>query len=420
MAAPLCSRLRGVSRGGEAGQTKKRSSAGSRSSAGGTTTSSFRVGSGPVSGEPPAYDPIERWKLFEPYLPDDLNGKSVLDVGGNSGYFSLRMKQRGAGRCLMVEPILDFVDQAHFVFSQFGVEVETVNEDVHAYVLTTDERFDYVLFLGLFYHLKYPVLVLDRLAEMTRTYLLQLSHRGRPFRSPPPPWMKPRCPYSIGGAASLRGDWTRAKGPRPARSETWIATSSSQLHSLGCRSSKAPIAATSRTGGSRATRRSSRSLGARASRFWLARIRRRLSPNRSGISERPATASSSSRATARPRRPVFPGEQRAFAERVRKLRRGRPSGCPTWKHRLPSSPLSDEIDEVARQHALVDERLFVQAHEVDHRHVLRVVRVEVARDVREDELEQRAAEVGSEDDLKLLSIRPRISSERTDSEGSTL
>jgi tRNA (mo5U34)-methyltransferase len=128
------------------------------------------------SGEPPAYDPIERWKLIEPHLPDDLQGKSVLDVGGNSGYFSLRMKQRGAGRCVMVEPVVEFVDQAIFVFEQFDVEVDVVCEDVHAFCLTTDERFDYVLFLGLFYHLKYPVLVLDRLAEMTKELIFFNSH----------------------------------------------------------------------------------------------------------------------------------------------------------------------------------------------------------------------------------------------------
>jgi len=137
------------------------------------------------TGEPPAYDPIERWNLFEPHLPDDLEGKSVLDVGGNSGYFSLRMKQRGAGRCVMVEPVVEFVDQATFVFDQFGVEVDVVCEDVHAWCLTTDERFDYVLFLGLFYHLKYPVLVLDRLAEMTKELIVFNSHIERIPEEPP-------------------------------------------------------------------------------------------------------------------------------------------------------------------------------------------------------------------------------------------
>jgi tRNA (mo5U34)-methyltransferase len=127
-------------------------------------------------GAPPAYDPRERWQLFAPYIPDDLTGKTVLDVGGNAGYFSVQMKLRGAQKCVMVEPVIEFVDQARLVFSEFGVRVKVVNEDVHAYCLTTTERFDYVLFLGLFYHLKYPVLVLDRLAEMTKARLVLAAH----------------------------------------------------------------------------------------------------------------------------------------------------------------------------------------------------------------------------------------------------
>ena len=38
-------------------------------------------------GEPPAYYPETRWNLIEPYAPPDLRGKTVLDVGGNAGYF---------------------------------------------------------------------------------------------------------------------------------------------------------------------------------------------------------------------------------------------------------------------------------------------------------------------------------------------
>ncbi|MBI4463435.1 MAG: DUF1698 domain-containing protein [Acidobacteria bacterium] len=120
------------------------------------------------NGEDPSYKPITRWKLLEPYVPEDLAGQTVLDVGGNAGFFSLQMKLRGAKRCVLVEPYTEFVRQARFAAQEFAVKLEIVNEDIHTYCLTTEERFDYVIFLGLFYHLKYPVLVLDRLAEMTK------------------------------------------------------------------------------------------------------------------------------------------------------------------------------------------------------------------------------------------------------------
>lgn len=128
------------------------------------------------TGEEPSYKPETRWKLFEPYVPQNLSGQSVLDVGGNAGFFSIQMKLRGPKRCVLVEPYAEFASQARFVAKQFHVKLEVVNEDIHTYCLTTEDRFDYVLFLGVFYHLKYPVLVLDRLAEMTKRRMFFQSH----------------------------------------------------------------------------------------------------------------------------------------------------------------------------------------------------------------------------------------------------
>jgi tRNA (mo5U34)-methyltransferase len=146
----------------------------------------FELPSGVWTGDglPPAYDPSERWQVIAPYLPLDLEGKTVLDVGGNAGYFSLQAKLRGAAKCVLVEPVPKNVKQARFVFSQFRVRVKIVCEDVHTYCLSTKDRFDYVLFLGLFYHLKYPVLVLDRLAEMTKARLFFQSHVTGPQVDP--------------------------------------------------------------------------------------------------------------------------------------------------------------------------------------------------------------------------------------------
>lgn len=120
------------------------------------------------TGQEPGYDAETRWNLIKPYVPEDLKGKTVLDLGGNCGYFSIQMKLRGAARCVLVDPFVEFIRQADFSAKQFEVQLELVNQDAHLYCLTTEERFDYVLFLGLLYHLKYPGLVLDRLAEMTK------------------------------------------------------------------------------------------------------------------------------------------------------------------------------------------------------------------------------------------------------------
>lgn len=118
-----------------------------------------------------APNPEEKWKLLEPYVPEDLSGKTVLDLGCNSGYFSVQMKKRGAQKVVSVDNEDLALNQANFLSRWFNVELEFVKQEAHIYCLTTEEQFDYVLFLGLFYHLKYPVLVLDRLAEMTKSRL---------------------------------------------------------------------------------------------------------------------------------------------------------------------------------------------------------------------------------------------------------
>jgi tRNA (mo5U34)-methyltransferase len=132
------------------------------------------------SGAQPSYQPEERWELIEPFVPKDLSGQTVLDVGGNAGYFSVQMKRRGAKHCVLVEPYVEFARQARFVAEAFNVKIDVRCEDIHTYCLTTDKRFDYVLFLGLFYHLKYPVLVLDRLAEMTKQRMYFQCHLLEP------------------------------------------------------------------------------------------------------------------------------------------------------------------------------------------------------------------------------------------------
>ena len=120
------------------------------------------------NGREPGYDALARWNLIASHVPNDLKGKTVLDLGGNAGFFSIQMKLRGAERCVLVDPFVEFLSQAKFAAEQFRVVLELVNDDAHTYCLTTEERFDYIIFLGLMYHLKYPGLVLDRLAEMTK------------------------------------------------------------------------------------------------------------------------------------------------------------------------------------------------------------------------------------------------------------
>jgi tRNA (mo5U34)-methyltransferase len=70
----------------------------------------------------PSY-PEVRWRLIERYVPEDLTGKTVLDVGCNAGYFSIKMKQRGA-RVVGVDWYTDGIEQARFVADVLALDIE--------------------------------------------------------------------------------------------------------------------------------------------------------------------------------------------------------------------------------------------------------------------------------------------------------
>jgi tRNA (mo5U34)-methyltransferase len=117
----------------------------------------------------PSY-PETRWRTIEPYVPPDLTGETVLDLGCNAGYFSLKMQERG-GRVLGVDWYTEAIEQARFVADALNAPIEYRVQNIYDFVLTNEDTFDYVIFLGVFYHLRYPLLVLDQLARITRKKL---------------------------------------------------------------------------------------------------------------------------------------------------------------------------------------------------------------------------------------------------------
>jgi tRNA (mo5U34)-methyltransferase len=107
--------------------------------------------------------PNLKWKYLEPLIPKDLRGASVLDVGCNAGFFAIQMKKRGAGRVVAIDHDPGYLAQAEFAASVEGAEIEFRRLSVYD-VEQLHERFDYVLFMGVLYHLRHPLLALDLLA----------------------------------------------------------------------------------------------------------------------------------------------------------------------------------------------------------------------------------------------------------------
>lgn len=108
--------------------------------------------------------PRSLWQQLAPHLPEDLSGRTVLDVGCNAGFFSIELKRRGAERVVGVDSDARYLAQARLATQLSGVEVELRQLSVYD-VGRLGERFDVVLFMGVLYHLRHPLLALDLLHE---------------------------------------------------------------------------------------------------------------------------------------------------------------------------------------------------------------------------------------------------------------
>ena len=119
--------------------------------------------------------PMLKWKRFAHVLPEDMHGMSVLDIGCNAGFYSLEMKRRGADRVVGIDFDDYYLDQARFAAEVLGREIEFRQLSVYD-VGRLGERFDVVLFMGLVYHLRHPLLALDLIHEnVARDLLLYQS-----------------------------------------------------------------------------------------------------------------------------------------------------------------------------------------------------------------------------------------------------
>lgn len=109
--------------------------------------------------------PQFKWEVIAPHLPADMTGLSVLDIGCNAGFYSLECARRGAQVTAMdIDP--HYLVQARWVAELFGVSNRIEFRHLQIYDLAgLDEQYDVVLFLGVFYHLRYPLLAIDIIAE---------------------------------------------------------------------------------------------------------------------------------------------------------------------------------------------------------------------------------------------------------------
>jgi tRNA (mo5U34)-methyltransferase len=96
-------------------------------------------------------------------IPTDLRGKRVLDVGAWDGWFSFEMERRGAEVLA-----IDRWDNPRFheIRRLLGSRVEYREMDVYDLDPSRVGTFDIVLFLGVLYHVKHPLLALERVCSV--------------------------------------------------------------------------------------------------------------------------------------------------------------------------------------------------------------------------------------------------------------
>jgi len=115
--------------------------------------------------------PMVKWRRFAHAIPADLRGTTVLDIGCNAGFYAMEMKRRGAARVLGIDSDEDYLAQARFAAEVSGLDIEY--RRLSAYDIgALGERFDIVLFIGVLYHLRHPLLALDLIHEHVARDLL--------------------------------------------------------------------------------------------------------------------------------------------------------------------------------------------------------------------------------------------------------
>ena len=115
--------------------------------------------------------PKIKWDQFSNRLPTDLSGKSVLDIGCNAGFYSMEMKRRGASRVLGIDFDDDYLAQARYAASINQLDIEFRTLSVYD-LMQLKEQFDIVLFMGVFYHLRHPLLALDLIRQCSGCELM--------------------------------------------------------------------------------------------------------------------------------------------------------------------------------------------------------------------------------------------------------
>ena len=177
---------------------------------------SIELGPGLIT---PGREPTAR-RLDLLRMPQDLSGRRVLDVGAWDGFFSFEAERRGAAKVVAADYYAwhgdTWSDKQGFELARraLGSKVEDVDLDVMDLAPERVGTFDLVLFLGVLYHLRHPLLALERVASVTEHQLILETHVDLT-------WMR-RPAMAFYPGQELAWDPTNWWGPNPAAVEAML------------------------------------------------------------------------------------------------------------------------------------------------------------------------------------------------------
>jgi tRNA (mo5U34)-methyltransferase len=125
----------------------------------------------------PGWAPISKVSYC---IPEDLTGKRVLDIGAWDGFWTFEALKRGAREVVAIDDFSDFLgslrtadrtgwENFDLCREAFGYSSEICDRrEMSVYDISEEKlgRFDVVFFFGTLYHLRHPLLALDRISSV--------------------------------------------------------------------------------------------------------------------------------------------------------------------------------------------------------------------------------------------------------------
>jgi tRNA (mo5U34)-methyltransferase len=114
-------------------------------------------------------------------LPDDMSGMRVLDIGCCEGFFSFEAERRGAAEVVAIDSFPESIRRFNICRSALGSKANGYLASVYDLNPANFGTFDLVMFFGVLYHLRHPLLSLQKIASVATGSLLVQT---RSFEAP--------------------------------------------------------------------------------------------------------------------------------------------------------------------------------------------------------------------------------------------